>query len=136
MPLLLILIFPLAEIAAFIAVGRVIGILPTLLLIVVSSAIGITMLRDAGAGTLSRLQQGRGAPAAILAEGGARMLAGVLLVIPGFLTDLAAVIVLIPDARRLFGGRLKTSAGIRVKEAPQHGEPAGIIEGDFRRLDR
>jgi UPF0716 protein FxsA len=136
MPLLLILIFPLAEIAAFIAVGRVIGILPTLILIVASSAIGMTMLRDAGAGTLSRLQQGRGAPAAILAEGGTRMLAGILLLIPGFLTDLAALIVLIPSARRLFGGGMKMTVDVRVKPSAQPQEPSGIIEGDFRRLDR
>ncbi len=135
MPLLLILIFPLAEIAAFIAVGRVIGILPTLMLIIASSAIGITMLRDAGVGTLSRLQQGRGAPAAILAEGGTRMMAGVLLLIPGFLTDLAALIVLIPGSRRLFRGRMKMTVGVRTKPGAPPQEPSGIIEGDFRRLD-
>jgi UPF0716 protein FxsA len=136
MPLLLILIFPLAEIAAFIAVGRVIGILPTLIMIVASSAIGLTMLRDAGVGTLSRLQQGRGAPAAILAEGGARMLAGVLLLVPGFLTDLAALIVLFPGSRRLFRGQMNMTVSVRTKPSAQPHEPPGIIEGDFRRLDR
>ncbi len=136
MPLLLILIFPLAEIAAFIFVGKAIGIFPTLMLIVASSVIGITMLREAGIGTLMRLQQGRSAPAAILAEGGTRMLAGLLLLIPGFLTDLAAVALLIPGLRRIFRGRITMTTTVRGGQNAPPPEPAGTIEGDFRRLDR
>jgi UPF0716 protein FxsA len=99
MPLLLFLMFPLAEIAAFILVGKAIGVLATLALVAAGSAIGAVMLRDAGVLTALRLQAGAGNPATILAEGGARMLAGLLLLIPGFLTDLAALAVLVPALR-------------------------------------
>ncbi len=100
MPLLLILLFPLAEIAIFIVVGGAIGLARTLALVVISIAVGLEMLRDAGAMTALKLQRQRGNHAAILAEGGTRMLAGLLLLIPGFLTDLAAIPLLIPALRR------------------------------------
>src|SRR5271163_1698623 len=110
MPLLLVLLFPLAEIATFIVVGGAIGVLRTLGLIVVSSLIGMTMLRDAGVMTALKLQREKGNPVAILAEGGTRMLAGLLLLIPGFLTDIAALLVLIPATRGLMFGRLMARA--------------------------
>ncbi|MDB5396320.1 MAG: FxsA cytoplasmic rane protein [Rhodospirillales bacterium] len=133
MPLLLLLLFPLAEIATFIVVGGAIGVVRTLALVVVSAVIGIIVLRDAGAMTALKLQRQRGNPVTILAEGGSRMLAGVLLLIPGFLTDIAAVLILIPALRRLLFAKL-ASAGT----APVRGEteqPSKIIDGDFRRLD-
>src|SRR5205814_1163228 len=70
----LLLLFPLAEIAGFILVGRVIGIMPTLLLIVASTALGTVLLRDAGLATLVKLQRGSETPEKVLSEGGTRML--------------------------------------------------------------
>jgi UPF0716 protein FxsA len=134
MPLLLLLLFPLAEIATFILVGGAIGVVRTLGLIIVSSLIGMTMLRDAGVMTALKLQREKGNPAAILAEGGTRMLAGLLLLIPGFLTDIAAILVLIPATRGLLFGRL---AGRAPTASPtQASTRPDVIEGDFRRLDR
>jgi UPF0716 protein FxsA len=134
MPLLLVLLFPLAEIATFIIVGGAIGLLRTLGLIVVSSLIGMTMLRDAGVMTALKLQREKGNPAAILAEGGTRMLAGLLLLIPGFLTDIAAILVLIPVTRGLLFGKL--AAGAASPGTAQSTTRPDVIEGDFRRLDR
>ena len=134
MPLLLILLFPLAEIATFIVIGGAIGVVRTLGLIIVSSLIGMTMLRDAGVMTALKLQREKGNPAAILAEGGTRMLAGLLLLIPGFLTDIAAILVLIPATRGLLFGRLAAAA---ASPGPaQSATRPDVIEGDFRRLDR
>jgi UPF0716 protein FxsA len=137
MPLLLILMFPLAEIAAFIIVGREIGVVLTLALIVASSAVGLSLLRNASALTLLRLQRRQGNPSAVIAEGGAQVLAGLLLVIPGFLTDIAAIAVLLPSVRRfvlgLIGARAIVPAGIRPSSGPVN---PTVIDGDFRRLDR
>jgi UPF0716 protein FxsA len=139
MPLLLILLFPLAEIATFILVGGAIGVVRTLGLVIVSALVGVVMLRDAGVMTALKLQRQKGNPAAVLAEGGARMLAGLLLLIPGFLTDIAAILVLIPATRRLLFGRLVASASsvgpAQPDMRPQTMRP-DVIEGDFRRLDR
>jgi len=134
MPLLLLLLFPLAEIATFILVGGAIGVVRTLILVVLSALVGWIMLRDAGVITAIKLQRQHGNPAAVLAEGGARMLAGLLLLIPGFLTDIAAILVLIPSTRSLLFSGLGPSG---PPAGP--GQPASrpdVIEGDFRRLDR
>jgi UPF0716 protein FxsA len=133
MPLLLVLLFPLAEIATFILVGGAIGVIRTLALVIVSSLIGMTMLRDAGVMTAIRLQREKGNPSAILAEGGTRMLAGLLLLIPGFLTDIAAILVLIPATRALLFGRIAAAAPTAGPTQPS--PRPDVIEGDFRRLD-
>jgi UPF0716 protein FxsA len=132
MPLLLLLGLPLAEIATFIVVGNAIGVVRTLLLIVVSSTIGFVTLRDAGIMTAFKLQRQGGNQAAILAEGGTRMLAGLLLLIPGFLTDIAALLILIPSVRMFLLKR------VRVSQPTANGnpnQPNQTIDGDFRRLD-
>lgn len=126
---LLILFFPLAEIAGFILVGRAIGVLPTLALIVASSVVGLALLRDAGLTTILELQRGRDAPAKVLAAGGTRMLTGLLLLIPGFLSDLAAAALLVPGVRKWLAGRVGADGARRQGGAPS------VIEGEFRRLD-
>jgi UPF0716 protein FxsA len=136
MPLLLILLFPLAEIATFILIGGAIGVVRTLGLVIVSSLVGLVMLRDAGVMTALKLRRQKGNPAAILAEGGARMLAGLLLLIPGFLTDIAAILVLIPATRALLLGGLMTRAASAQPGAQPPPMRPDVIEGDFRRLDR
>jgi UPF0716 protein FxsA len=129
----LFLLFPLAEIACFILVGEAIGVVATLALIVASSAIGFVMLRDAGLLTVLRLEQRRGDPAAVLAEGGARMLAGLLLLIPGFLSDLAAIAVLSPGLRAsMVQG---ATCVVRRAESRPSKTTTTVLEGDFRRLD-
>lgn len=135
MPLFLLLLFPLAEIATFILVGGAIGVVRTLVLVVLSALVGWIMLRDAGVMTALKLQRQHGNPAAVLAEGGARMLAGLLLLIPGFLTDLAAILVLIPSTRGLLFSGWGPNDG-PSSSAPRPGAGPDVIEGDFRRLDR
>jgi UPF0716 protein FxsA len=134
MPLLLLLLFPLAEIATFILVGGAIGVVRTLVLVVLSALVGWIMLRDAGVITAIKLQRQHGNPATVLAEGGARMLAGLLLLIPGFLTDIAAILVLIPSTRNLlfsgFGPHGPSAGSSQPSQRPD------VIEGDFRRIDR
>jgi len=133
MPFFLILMLPLAEIAVFILVGNAIGLLPTLALVVASSALGMVMLRDAGAMTVLKLQRQRADPALILAEGGTRMFVGLLLLIPGFLTDLAAIVFLAFSLRRPLASRFAGAATRRP--APASAAAPEVIEGDFRRLD-
>jgi UPF0716 protein FxsA len=134
MPLLLLLLFPLAEIATFILVGGAIGLVRTLMLVILSGLVGWIMLRDAGVITAIKLQRQHGNPAAVLAEGGARMLAGLLLLIPGFLTDIAAILVLIPKTRALLFSGIASGgpSGGPAQPAPR----PDVIEGDFRRIDR
>lgn len=126
MPQFLVLLLPLAEIATFILVGKAIGIVPTLALVAASSVLGAVILRDAGLMTLFKLGQRRDDPATILREGGARMLAGLLLLIPGFLTDLAALALLAPGLRAPI---------LNAKIFRQDKGSTTVVDGDFRQLD-
>ncbi len=105
---LLILAWPLVEIAAFVAVGSKIGILPTIGLVVLSGVVGAVLLRIQGFGVLSRIREqveaGRD-PSRELAHGVMILVAAILLLIPGFVTDIVGILLFIPPIRDL-GWRL------------------------------
>ena len=103
MMILFLLVVPVAEIAVFVQVGSRIGAGTTVLLVIASAVAGIWLVRQQGFATATRVQAmiARGeSPALGMLEGLALLAAGVLLIIPGFLTDIAAFILLIPPLRR------------------------------------
>ena len=110
MRLLLILIvlglvvIPAVEIATFIQVGGRIGALPTILLTILTAVLGIALVRVQGVVALVEVQRamlsGR-APLAEMLSGALLALAGVLLLIPGFVTDAVGFALLIPPLRRV-----------------------------------
>jgi UPF0716 protein FxsA len=105
---LLILAWPLVEIAAFVAVGSKIGVLSTIGLVALSGVVGAVLLRVQGFGVLSRIREqveaGRD-PSRELAHGVMILVAGILLLIPGFVTDIVGILLFIPPVRDL-GWRL------------------------------
>ena len=106
---LFILLLPLAEIAGFILVGQRIGLFPTLSLILLSAVAGIVLMRVQGFGVLTRLrqsgQQGR-APGKELLDAAMILIAGILLLIPGFLTDIIGLALFLPPVRGFLWNRL------------------------------
>ena len=136
MALLLALVFVVfAEIAAYVAVGRAIGVLATLALTAAAMAAGVWMVRRLGVGALRRAEasMARGeSPAGDVFDAACVALAGVLLVVPGFLTDLAAVLFLIRPLRRWAGAalwrRLQASPDARVWT---HADGATVVEGEY-----
>jgi len=105
-PILLVafVIVPLAEIAVLIQVGGWLGLAPTLALIVLTAVVGTWVLRRQGFGVLARAQRQmeQGVmPVAEVFEGLCLLVAGVLLVAPGFLTDAAGALLLVPPVRAL-----------------------------------
>ncbi|TPW28446.1 membrane protein FxsA [Martelella alba] len=105
MPLLITLfIFPFVEIAGFIIVGRAIGVLPTLALIVATAVIGAALLRIQGFSVLQRLNDDMRAdadPGRDMIHGVMIVLAGILLLIPGFVTDIIGFLMFVPPIRDL-----------------------------------
>lgn len=105
-PFVLLILFglPLLEIATFVAVGSKIGVLWTIALVVLASIAGSILLRIQGFGAVNRIRKemyaGRD-PGRELAHGAMIMLAGILLVIPGFVTDLIGLLLFIPPVRDL-----------------------------------
>jgi UPF0716 protein FxsA len=113
---------PLAELAVIIAVGDLLGLLPTLLLLLGISVAGAWLAKREGLAAWRRFQlalaEGR-VPTAEVADGAMVLLAGALLLTPGFLTDVVAVLLLLAPVRawlrrlapRLAARRLRRRAG-------------------------
>ncbi len=138
---------PLVEIAVFIQVGGWIGLGWTLVLVVLTAVLGTWQLRAQGLATLLRArdQIDRGAlPARELFDGACLLVAGALLLTPGFVTDATGFLLFLPPVRKLlreFLGRyvrtsLKTRSFVDGAEVGPGGAPGGpqgpIIDGEFR----
>jgi UPF0716 protein FxsA len=130
---------PLVELYVLIQVGSVIGALPTISLCVLSAVAGAALIRHQGLVTLMRVRTSldRGElPAVELVEGVLLLIAGAMLLTPGFLTDIVGFVLLVPPVRRALAVRFIASRSVRMAPdgRPAAGSP-GVIEGEFRRLD-
>lgn len=97
------LIVPFIEIWLLIKVGSAIGALPTFLLVILASIAGGYLLRQQGMATLRRFQQSLAQgqlPATEMLEGVMIVIGALLLMLPGFFTDIIGALFLIPPLRR------------------------------------
>jgi UPF0716 protein FxsA len=134
--LLALLALPILEIYLLIQVGATIGFAPTLLLLFGAAGLGTWLLQTQGWSTWMRLQQSlaRGElPAEELLDGAMVVAGGTLLLLPGFLSDIAGLLCLMPFTRRLIAAWLVRSR-LGVRPAQEGGEPR-VIEGEFKRED-
>lgn len=93
------LIVPLMEIAAFVLIGGQIGVWATLAMVVVTAIIGSFLLRWQGVSLLRRIQSEMAAqrlPAKDLVRGAMLVIAGILLLTPGFVTDTIGFLLFVP----------------------------------------
>ncbi len=146
--LFLFLLFPLIELAVLIQVGSVIGVLPTLLLVIGTAVLGSVLLRVAGVATAWRARErlARGeVPEQEVLEGLLIAVGGGLLLLPGFISDIIGLFCLIPFTRRLFIRNLRQRAAaqaIRQRAfaddlAARSGQTRpNVIEGEYERRDR
>jgi UPF0716 protein FxsA len=138
---LLFLAFPLLEIYCLILVGRWIGALPTVLLVILTAAAGAALARHQGLATLQRLQTtlARGElPAVELFEGVIVLAGALLLLLPGFLSDLAGLLCLVPATRRRLARwsmRHVTTATPSGTAGPAPQRQGQTLEGEFTRED-
>ena len=98
------IVVPLAELWAILSVGDAIGVLPTILILLADSILGSLLLRWQGRGAWRRfvdaLRTAR-MPSRELADGLLIVVGAALLLTPGFLTDVAGLLLLIPPTRAL-----------------------------------
>lgn len=131
--LLLFLTVPVIEIVLLIRVGGLVGVLPTVLLVVSTAVLGVFLLRHQGLSVLQRLQQqlnsGR-SPAAEILEAAALLVAGALLLTPGFFTDALGFLLLVPALRRLLVRELAQSGLWRRHAAPPPQRGSAVIDGE------
>jgi UPF0716 family protein affecting phage T7 exclusion len=114
-------LLPLAEMAAFVAVALTIGWIPAACLFLATTILGILILRRSGRGDLDRFREAfrRDGIRAIHLEspGLGSMLGGILLVFPGFITDILGALLLLPAARRKFRGLI---SHVRERDRRRH----------------
>ena len=129
---LLLLAIPLLEIAAFIIIGGQIGVLATLAMVFVTAVIGSILLRVQGFGLINRIrsetEQGR-VPGRELVHGVMILIAGVLLLTPGFVTDTLGFLLFVPAIRdigwHIVKDRVVVSTGFGGGLGGGFGNPSG-----------
>lgn len=136
---------PLIEIALFIQVGGAIGLWPTLGVVVLTAILGTWLVRSQGAlaiGNLRRSFSELDDPTEPLAHAAMILLAGALLLTPGFFTDAIGFALLMPTVRRAAFEYLRKrvhvqrfdmgSPGPAVHPGPRESD---IIDGEFHEVD-
>ncbi|MDH3665817.1 MAG: FxsA family protein [Paracoccaceae bacterium] len=136
MPLFLVLVaVPIIEIALFIEVGGWLGLWPTLAIVILTALIGTVLLRAQGLAAVGdlqrRLQMGED-PSPTIAHGAMILVAGLLLLTPGFFTDGVGFLLLTPPVRNALIGYLKKR--ITLVQTSVHG--GFSAQGDRNRGDR
>lgn len=100
----LFVIVPLVEIALFVTVGGWLTLWPTLAIVLATALLGSVLLRRQGAGVLRDLQtemSALGDPLSPLAHGALVLMGGVMMILPGFLTDILGLCLMVPAVRRV-----------------------------------
>lgn len=144
--LLLLLVVPIVELYVIVQVAGGIGVLETIGLLVLISVVGAWFAKLAGIGVLNRLQRtvraGR-VPSAEVIDGALVLLAGFLMILPGFVSDVVAIVLLLPPTRalaratilrriragggivRVVGGRVDRSGRTAVWDVDSWEDPPG-----------
>ncbi|MEQ1635598.1 MAG: FxsA family protein [Methylococcales bacterium] len=132
---------PFIEMYLLIQVGGIIGVFPTIVLVMLTAVIGASLLRQQGFATWQRLQSNLAQgvmPAYELIEGLLLLLGGVLLITPGFFTDALGFACMIPAVRQKFARYILENHLFNVAGSPFQSssktEP-DVLEGEFKRDD-
>ncbi len=130
---LIFLATPVIEIVLFIRVGEAIGVLPTIGLVLLAAAAGSAVIRFGAPRAIGMAQDSLRAgvaPVREVMDGVAILLAGVLLIVPGFFTDAIGLLLLIPWVRRGIGYAF-IYAALSRSHGQARADASGIVEGDF-----
>lgn len=147
LPFILIFLYVYIEISIFINVADVLGVALTLLLVILTSCLGASLVRHQGMKTLIQIQQKLAlgeSPAADMIKSVALVMAGLLLLVPGFFTDALGLLLMLPPVQKHLALRLLPY--FRVYRGGGPGEGGGgfgggagggghTFDGEFERKD-
>ncbi|MFK8041806.1 FxsA family protein [Congregibacter sp.] len=129
------LLLPWMELFTLIQLGSRIGAVQTMFYVLATFVLGLAILRAQGMEIVNKLRAAQGGaavlPQQLLADELALGLAGLLLIVPGLITDVVAVLVLFGPLRR----KLFAALGGSPQHSAHQSRPGDPIEGEFRRLD-
>ena len=137
--LIALILVPVVEIYLFIKIGGQIGAFNTISLIFITAIIGVFYARYEGLNTLrsgfSQLIKNE-APIYEIISGAAIAFAALLLIVPGFATDLFGFLLIFPLTRKLFFGKIikKFKSETKIKKPYIEGDFEDIEEDDERKL--
>ena len=103
LPFIAIFLYVYIEISIFIQVAHVLGVLLTLVLVIFTSVIGMSLVRNQGFKNFVLMQQKMAAgenPAAEMIKSVSLIIAGLLLLLPGFFTDFLGLLLLLPPVQK------------------------------------
>ena len=130
--LLFLILIPAIEIYLFIKIGSQIGAITTILLIFTTAIIGIYYAKFEGLNTLKsgfiQLSKNK-TPAYEMISGAAIALAALLLIVPGFATDIFGFLIIFPITRKFFINKFAS------KYKQRENEKNNFIDGDFEDID-
>ena len=130
--LILIILIPIVEIFLFIKMGSQIGAITTILLIFVTAIVGVYYAKYEGLNTLkagfAQLSRNE-APTYEMLSGAAIAFAALLLIIPGFATDILGFLLIFPITRKFIFGKFAQ----RFKETQT--EKNNFVEGEFEDIE-
>ncbi len=135
---LALLLLPLLEIAGFILVSRWIGLSGVLIAVIAGAVGGLLLLQRTGLNTVTRLRQsvseGR-EPGRSLIDGACFAAAGLLFIVPGFVSDLIAFALLLPWTRDYLLRRIAGHFETRIyRKTRSSGDGETIIEAEFAEI--
>ena len=141
-PLFVLLAFPILEIATFVYVGQWLGVWKTVGLVIFAAVAGVAILRYQGLGALKKIDKDlRRAqpPAEGIVDGFMIVVASFLLIIPGFLSDLVGLLLIIPPVRhlvwRLLGRSINVTYSRNFRRGRRRNDFVDLSPEDFQRQD-
>lgn len=139
--IIIFLIIPLAEVFAFLNVGKEIGILNTLLLCVLTAVVGGFLVRLQGLEMLIKAQAsliGGKMPLNEIFSGFCIVVSGALLLTPGFVTDILGFLLLFPPFRSILKDFLSKNTNFNAKsyQYRPNNDNDDTIEGQYERVDK
>ena len=137
--LIIVICIPILEIIVFIEVGDQIGLFNTVFIILLTTIVGLSLMRSQGLSTLIDAQKSlklNKFPVEIVYDGLCIIFAGILLIIPGFITDIVGFLVFLPPFRsylKIFGFKVLKNRN-QVPFSPNMSPDSSvnkIIDGDY-----
>lgn len=120
------------EISLFIQVAHQIGVLLTLILVILTSMLGVSLVKNQGMKSLRQMQEKlvrNENPAQQLTRSVSLLIAGGLLLIPGFFTDFLGLLLLLPPIQRCLTAKLVPM--IRIRGVTTRSERGYTMEGEY-----
>ncbi|NDL00917.1 FxsA family protein [Photorhabdus bodei] len=137
LPFILIFLLVYIESALFVRVASELGVLLTLLLVLFTSCIGISLVRSQGIKNFIQIQQkliNGESPAAEMIKSVSLLLAGFLLLLPGFFTDFLGLLLLLPPVQKTLVMKLMPHINIyRPHNSGGFRRDSNTFEGEYER---